>query len=179
MKQWRADLRGEVELGDGFFDKLRIRAGFADYKHTEFEGDEVGTVFTNQGVEGRIELAQNDRGGWRGASGVQYSHRDFDAVGAEAFVPRNLTDQFALFTLQELTMGPLGLEAAARYEKTTVRAQTLGFERNFDSFSGAVGATSAVFERGTSGVGVSRAARGPADEDRCGRWSGREKGGEK
>src|SRR3546814_6988514 len=63
-----ADLRGEVELGDGFFDKLRIRAGFADYKHTEFEGDEVGTVFTNQGIEGRIELAQNDRGGWRGAS---------------------------------------------------------------------------------------------------------------
>src|SRR3546814_6576644 len=53
MKQWRADLRGEVELGDGFFDKLRIRAGFADYKHTEFEGDEIGTAFTNQGVEGR------------------------------------------------------------------------------------------------------------------------------
>ena len=70
MKQWRADLRGEVELGDGFFDKLRIRAGFADYKHTEFEGDEVGTVFTNQGIEGRVELAQNDRGGWRGASGL-------------------------------------------------------------------------------------------------------------
>src|SRR3546814_5801420 len=80
MKQWRADLRGEVELGDGFFDKLRIRAGFADYKHTEFEGDEIGTVFTNQGIEGRLELAQNDRGGWRGASGVQYSHRDFNAV---------------------------------------------------------------------------------------------------
>ncbi len=165
MKQWRADLRGEVELGDGFFDKLRIRAGFADYKHTEFEGDEVGTVFTNQGVEGRIELAQNDRGGWRGASGVQYSHRDFDAVGEEAFVPRNLTDQFALFTLQEYTMGPLGLEAAARYEKTNVRAQTLGFERNFDSFSGALGATYDLFEGAKFGVSVSRAVRAPSAEE--------------
>ncbi len=139
MKQWRADLRGEVELGDGFFDKLRIRAGFADYKHTEFEGDEVGTIFTNQGVEGRIELAQNDRGGWRGASGVQYSHRDFDAIGAEAFVPRNLTDQFALFTLQEYTAGPLGLEAAARYEKTSVRAQTVGLRPQLRQLFGRAG----------------------------------------
>jgi iron complex outermembrane recepter protein len=165
MKQWRADLRGEVELGDGFFDKLRIRAGFADYKHTEFEGDEVGTVFTNQGVEGRIELAQNDRGGWRGASGVQYSHRDFDAVGEEAFVPRNLTDQFALFTLQEYTAGPLGLEAAARYEKTSVRAQTVNFDRSFDSFSGALGATYDVFEGGKFGVSASRAVRAPSAEE--------------
>ena len=165
MKQWRADLRGEVELGDGFFDKLRIRAGFADYKHTEFEGDEVGTVFTNQGIEGRVELAQNDRGGWRGASGVQYSHRDFNAIGAEAFVPRNLTDQFALFTLQEYTMGPLGLEAAARYEKTNVRAQTLGFERDFDSFSGALGATYDIFDGAKFGVSVSRAVRAPSAEE--------------
>src|SRR3546814_5622370 len=67
--------------------------------------------------------------------------------------------QFALFTLQELTMGPLGLEAAARYEKTNVRAQTLGFERNFDSFSGAVGATYDVFEGGKFGLSVSRAVR--------------------
>ena len=165
MKQWRADVRGEVELGDGFFDKLRIRAGFADYKHTEFEGEEVGTVFTNQGVEGRIELAQNDRGGWRGASGVQYSHRDFNAVGAEAFVPRNLTDQFALFTLQEYTAGPLGLEAAARYEKTNVRAQTVGFERDFDSFSGAFGAAYDIFDGAKFGVSVSRAVRAPSAEE--------------
>ena len=165
MKQWRADVRGEVELGDGFFDKLRIRAGFADYKHTEFEGEEIGTVFTNQGVEGRIELAQNDHGGWRGASGVQYSHRDFNAVGAEAFVPRNLTDQFAVFTLQELTMGRLGLEAAARYEKTSIRAQTLNFDRSFDSFSGALGATYDVFEGAKLGVSVSRAVRAPSAEE--------------
>lgn len=165
MKQWRADLRGEVELGDGFFDKLRIRAGFADYKHTEFEGEEVGTIFTNQGVESRIELAQNDRGGWRGASGVQYSHRDFNAVGEEAFVPRNLTDQFALFTLQEYTAGPLGLEAAARYEKTSVRAQTVGFDRDFDSFSGALGVTCDIFEGAKFGISASRAVRAPSAEE--------------
>ncbi|HEV7341565.1 MAG TPA: TonB-dependent receptor [Sphingopyxis sp.] len=165
LKQWRADLRGEVELGDGFFDKLRIRAGFADYEHTEFEGDEVGTVFTNQGIEGRLELAQNDRGGWRGASGIQYSHRDFNAIGAEAFVPRNLTDQFALFTLQEWTLGSLGIEAAARYEKTDVRAPTLGISRNFNSFSGALGANYEIGESAKIGLSVARAVRAPSAEE--------------
>jgi iron complex outermembrane receptor protein len=165
LKQWRADLRGEVELGDGFFDKLRIRAGFADYEHTEFEGDEVGTVFTNKGIESRLELAQNDRGGWRGASGVQYSHRDFNAIGAEAFVPRNLTDQFALFTLQEWTLGSLGIEAAARYEKTDVRAPTLGISRNFNSFSGALGANYEIGESAKIGLSVARAVRAPSAEE--------------
>ncbi|MGL3819518.1 TonB-dependent receptor [Sphingopyxis sp. R3-92] len=165
LKQWRADLRGEVELGDGFFSKLRLRGGFADYEHTEFEGDEVGTVFTNQGVEGRLELAQNDRGGWRGASGVQYSHRDFNAVGAEAFVPRNLTDQFALFTLQEWTLGSLGLEAAARFETTDVRAPTLGIARKFDTFSGALGANYEIADGMKFGVSLARAVRAPSAEE--------------
>ncbi|MDZ3832653.1 MAG: TonB-dependent receptor [Sphingopyxis sp.] len=165
LKQWRADLRGEVELGDGLFDKLRLRAGFVDYEHTEFEGDEVGTVFTNQGFEGRLELAQNDRGGWRGASGVQFSHRDFNAVGAEAFVPRNLTDQFALFTLQEWTLGRLGLEAAARYEKTDVRAPTLALARDFGTFSGALGASYALAEGVKVSVSGARAVRAPSAEE--------------
>ena len=82
-----------------------------------------------EGVEARVELAQADRGGWRGASGLQYFHRDFNAVGAEAFVPRNLTEQLAIFTLQEWTLGAFGIEAAARYEATSVEANTLGIKR--------------------------------------------------
>lgn len=165
LKQWRADVRGEVELGDGFFDKLRLRGGYADYEHTEFEGDEVGTIFYNTGVEGRLELAQNDRGGWRGASGLQFSHRDFDAVGAEAFVPRNLTDQFALFTLQEWTLGSLGIEAAARYEATNVKAPVLGIARSFDTFSGALGANYEITDGVKFGVSVARAVRAPSAEE--------------
>lgn len=165
LKQWRADLRGEVEMGDGFFDKLRLRAGFADYRHTEYEDGEVGTIFSNKGVEGRIELAQNDRGGWRGASGVQYSHRNFDAIGAEAFVPRNLTDQFAVFTLQEWEAGPLGVEAAARFETTSVRAPDIGISRRFESFSGALGATYDFSDSARFGMSVARAVRAPSAEE--------------
>lgn len=114
LKQWRADVRGEVDIG-GFIDRLRIRAGFADYSHTEFEGNEIGTTFFNQGLEARAELVQANRNGWSGATGVQYFSRDFNAVGDEAFIPQNDTQQIALFSLQELHFGPISLEASGRY----------------------------------------------------------------
>src|SRR3546814_2387523 len=42
LEQLRADLRGEIEAGGDFIDKIRIRLAAADYEHTEFEGEEVG-----------------------------------------------------------------------------------------------------------------------------------------
>lgn len=166
LQQWRADFRGEVALGDGFFDSLRVRGGFADYEHIEFEGDEVGTRFLNQGIEARAELVQNDRGGWRGASGVQFFHRDFNAIGAEAFVPQNDTEQFAVFTLQELSLGQLGLEASARYETTEVRSTAIDIERSFDAFSGAVGLNYALDDANSKiGINLARTARAPSAEE--------------
>jgi len=165
LQQWRVDVRGEVELGDGFFEKLRLRGAFANYEHTEFEGDEVGTVFTNDGIEARVELTQADRNGWRGASGLQFFHRDFNAVGAEAFVPRNLTEQLAIFTLQEWTLGALGIEAAARYEATSVVANPLAIKRDFGAFSAALGASYDIGERSKISVSVSRAVRAPSGEE--------------
>src|SRR5690606_41866274 len=105
-----SDLRGSVELGDGLFDELTTRWAYSDYTHVELEGDEVGTRFAVEGVEGRIELIQNRRGGWSGSIGGQYLYRDFAAVGAEAFVPANTTESFALFTRQEVELDPIEIE---------------------------------------------------------------------
>ena len=166
LKQWRADLRGEVELGDGFFRQLRIRGGFADYQHTEYEGHDVGTRFFNQGVEARAELVQSDRNGWRGASGVQYAARRFDAIGAEAFVPRNNSEQFALFSLQELHFGALGLELSGRYEHASVTAPTANLNRDFNLFSGAAGLSYALDDASSKiGITLSRTARAPSAEE--------------
>lgn len=176
LHQWRADLRGEVNVNGGFLDKIRVRAGYSDYEHTEFEGDEVGTVFASTGFEGRLELVQADRGGWRGVVGFQGFTRDFSARGAEAFVPENTTDQYGLFTLQEVNLGKLGLEGALRYERTGVHANKvkLGLDedapvgrvnRSFDAFSGAIGLSYEVAPRVKVGVNASRAVRAPSAEE--------------
>ncbi len=165
VEQWRADVRGSVELGSGAFSQLRVRAGFADYQHIEFEGDEVGTLFLNQGVEGRIELVQAERGGWSGASGVQYSYRDFNAIGAEAFLPQNETTQFALFTLQEIRSGNLDVEFAARWERTLVESNAADVRREFTALSGAIGLSWEFADRSKIGVNLSRSERAPSAEE--------------
>jgi len=164
MRQYRADFRSELNLGDGLFDKLRLRAGYADYTHTEFEGDEIGTVFISQGIEGRAELIQNDRGGWRGASGVQYQTRDLEAIGAEAFVPPNKSRQYGLFTLQEYTTGNLDAEVALRFDSAELRADTIGITRSFNNFSGAFGLGYHIGDL-KIGANLSRTGRAPAVEE--------------
>ncbi len=108
---------------------------------------------------------QNAQGLLRGSTGVQFMHRDFFAQGEEAYVPPNLTDQLAVFTLQEFGTGPFQIEAAARGEFTNVEAQTLGIKRNFDTFSGALGVVYEGVEGVRIGLNGSRAERAPSAEE--------------
>jgi iron complex outermembrane recepter protein len=164
LKQYRADIRGELMTDGGFLEKLTFRGGFADYTHTEFEGDEVGTIFNSQGIEARAELVQRDKNGWRGATGIQFQTRDFEAIGAEAFVPPNRSMQLGVFTLQEFKLGGFELEAALRYDRSNLEAQTLGITRNFGVVSAALGAAivSGDFKFGING---SRTGRAPSVEE--------------
>lgn len=165
MRQYRGDLRAELEPGSGFLERIRIRLAAADYEHTEFEGDEVGTVFRTQGMEGRIEAVQAERGGWRGIIGGQFFLRDFEAIGAEAFVPPNDTRQAGLFVLQEVEIGRLELEGALRFERAHVAAPSLGIDRDFSSLSVAAGASYEVSPRVRIGANVSRSERAPSAEE--------------
>lgn len=164
MRQYRFDFRGELDLGDGLFEKLRLRAGYANYSHTEFEGDEIGTIFNSKGIEARAEFIQNDRGGWRGASGAQYQSRDLEAIGAEAFVPPNKTKQFGLFTLQEFTAGNLDAEVALRFDTAQLRADILGINRSFNNVSAAFGVGYHIGDL-KIGANLSRTGRAPAVEE--------------
>lgn len=165
LRQYRADLRGEVELGDGLFEKLRLRGGYGDYTHTEYDDGVPGTTFTNKGVEFRAELAQNDRGGWRGASGVQYGSRDFAAIGDEAFLPRNESQKYAVFTLQEYELGPVTLEGALRFEHVGITASSIGFDRSFNGLSGAAGLSYQLADGLKASLSVSRSERAPSPEE--------------
>ncbi|MEM1052675.1 MAG: TonB-dependent receptor [Pseudomonadota bacterium] len=161
LEQWRFDFRGDIALGGGFADRLKLRAGYSDYTHTEFEGTEVGTVFDTETFEARAELLQTSGG----VIGVQFTSRDFSAVGEEAFVPPNDTTQIALFTAQEFDLGGFQIEAAARYERVDVEAETLNLERDFDLFSAALSGIVELGEGVRLGATASRSERAPAGEE--------------
>lgn len=171
VRQNRVDVRGEVEPG-GFVDRIRLRLGAADYKHMELDDTgAIGTTFANQGYEGRLELVQAARGGWQGAVGGQFFLRDLSVVGDEKFLPRNRTQQFGLFTLQSLDLGPLKAEAGLRYEHSLIAAAAdadLGnpdMTRRFDAFSASLGASYPVAEGIRVGLNGSRTERAPSAEE--------------
>ena len=173
LKQDRLDFRSEVQTGGGFLQSIRARAAYATYRHFELEeSGEVGTAFYNKGMEGRVELVQARRGAWTGASGVQYFSRDFDVVGEEAFLPKNESTQFGLFTLQQFDFGPLHVEGGGRYERSQLvarpgaeQSQFFAGRRSFDAVSASAGASYGLNDSWRIGANVSRTVRAPSAEE--------------
>ena len=140
LEQTRFDLNAGLEL-DGFFEKVELVAGYADYEHTEFEGNgEAGTVFTNEGFEARAEAVQANTSGWGAAYGLQFRDSDFSAIGEEAFVPETNTQQFGAFTFQEFDLSSFHVEGAARFESTSHENIVSGDDNSFDLISLSAGA---------------------------------------
>lgn len=125
LRQARFDLKGELNRDMGLFETARLRFGHADYTHSEIDDGEVETIFNNKGWETRLEMVQKERGGWRGASGVQVMNRDFEAIGEEAFVPPSDTTLYGLFTVQEFRTGDWTVEAGGRIERQRIKAGEL------------------------------------------------------
>ena len=163
MRQVRGDFRGTWSPKGSLIDAVSVRLGYANYTHTEFEGDEVGTVFNSNGWEGRLELKQAAKGGWRGVTGAQFVTRDFEAIGAEAFVPPNELSSFGLFTLQEVTMGKLSLEGSLRYDQSDLATATI--DRDFNTVSAALGIAYEFAPFLKAGINVSHSERAPTAEE--------------
>ena len=135
--QTRYDLRGEFRNVSEFIDRVRFSFGTAEYKHVELEGDEIGTLFRNEGWEGRFETrfsaVELGGGELESAAGFQAFSRDFVADGEEAYVPASVTDDFGAFLVQRWDTGAWGLEGGLRLETRDI--ETAAAARSFDTFS--------------------------------------------
>jgi len=143
MGQERYDLEGEWRAQTGVLETLRLRASWNDYAHAELEPDgAVGTQFAQTGREARLSGEHRPLAGWRGLLGLQWRDVDFDARGAEAFVPPSNTRNVGVYLVEERSVGPLVLEGGLRLEQQTIAAAaTAGFDDyDDDAFSASAGA---------------------------------------
>jgi iron complex outermembrane receptor protein len=156
LEQRRLDFRGEWTEPFGAFRAARLRAGVADYQHQELEGDAVGTLFENDSFEGRLELLHKPLGAMTGSFGLQFSTRDFAAIGEEAFAPPTETTTWALFAYEAVSRGAWRYDFGARLEGQEVEAKP---EAGTDSrsFTGVSASAGASWTRGGWGVGLSLA----------------------
>ena len=95
---------------------------------------------------------------------MQYLTRDFDAIGAEAFVPPTQTRTLGVFTLQEFAFGDLDTEIALRFDRADLDAKTLGLQRGFNNISTAVGVGYNIGAL-KLGINLSHTGRAPAVEE--------------
>lgn len=130
LQQDRYELKGGLNDPWGEGSGLRYSFAHTDYAHTEFEGDEVGTVFSKRANEGRIEASFAADNGWKSAVGVQGSASTFEAVGEESFVPKTDNSSIGLFGVARNEWGPLQADIGARVDRVKYDTAT-GISRDF------------------------------------------------
>ncbi|MGI9272381.1 MAG: TonB-dependent receptor [Woeseiaceae bacterium] len=123
LDQTRYELRSRFDF-DGAIESAKFMIASTDYEHIEFEGDEVGTIFETDGIDARLELKHRAIGGLVGAFGAQYRNIDFNAVGAEAYVPPSDTTETSVFAFEEWTVADDWiLQGSARVERQTIKPE--------------------------------------------------------
>jgi iron complex outermembrane receptor protein len=161
------NLRAGAQGLDGAFDSFRATVGHRRYKHEELEGDEVGTLFTNNSSEIEVLGSHRAVGLLKGSVGGWVLDRAFEAVGAEALSPPIDQRGFAGFVYEELTWPHVTFQFGGRVERT--QFEPLGEpERDFTNTSGSLGLLlrpAAANDNITVAVSVARAVRNPALEE--------------
>jgi len=165
MNETRYDLGGGFNTDYGPWNGINFRVGVVDYEHKELEDGEVGTTFLQDWQEGRVELLNGGGGKVSGLSGLQFSNQDLEAIGDEAFLPKNTQESLSAFGHQEVRAGVMRYEAGLRYEaqRNSTSASSLP-DRDFDVGSLSFAAAWVPGETYTLGLSVSRAARPPSAE---------------
>ncbi len=165
LDQKRFDVKGNLAHEFLIFEEARLRFGYGDYEHKELEGADIGTIFANEGWEGRIEVIQREMGILHGSMGMQIRKRDFEAIGDEAFVPPTTTLQWGIFAVEEISLDPVTLEFGARYDHQTVENKSLGQKRSFDNISLSAGAAIHPTTNSLIGLSLGRTERAPTAEE--------------
>ncbi|MFT3996966.1 MAG: TonB-dependent receptor [Asticcacaulis sp.] len=162
LKQTRYDFRSSFNVELLGFNKLTADAGYTDYKHTEFEGEETGTRFLSDGYEARVNLIRQKRGDVSGAVGFNLLERNFEAIGDEAFVPSSTTKEYGAYAQTRLDKGAWGVEGGLRADHKEISAAT-GFSKDFDNLSGSLGGFWKPSDHAFFGLSLTRSERAPSD----------------
>jgi iron complex outermembrane receptor protein len=165
VDQSRYELRAGLNDLGGLIDRLSLRASAGDYEHVEFEGDEQGTVFANEGREARVDAYHGARGNLSGVFGLQWRERDFSALGAEAFVPPTKTTQWAPFLVEDFASGRWSAQAGVRLERTRIKNPSAAARRAFTSPATSLSAAYEAIDGFYIGAGASWSQRPPSAEE--------------
>jgi iron complex outermembrane receptor protein len=156
--------RWSLRLQGGRRDVYQYGLNYADYRHKELEGAEIGTRFFNKLFDYRGLMEQKRRGPFSGSFGVWGLRRDYEAVGDEAVVPPTIQNAFSVYGVESVDLERIRFQFGGRVETNRYKPVT-GRARNFTGFSGSAGITFRLDDRSALVANFSRAYRAPALEE--------------
>ena len=187
MENERYALEGEQNFNHAAFKQVKYRLAKTDYQHREFEDGAPATLFVNDGVDGRVEVALQPFSiagvNINIDTGLQFERTDFSAIGDEAFVPSTSTDQTGIFTIFRASRGQRNsavFEFGLRGDQVDVNAASSGLSplngpvagagvdagpainRSFSPSSVSLGYTTPIGNGWSLGGSVSRVERAPS-----------------
>jgi iron complex outermembrane recepter protein len=171
MNSNRWELVSEFKDLDFALNRVKFRMAHTDYEHQELEGAEVGTTFTNRGLEGSLEAGHRPIAGLNGVIGYQFSNTNFAALGEEAFVPSVNTQNKALYIYEELPLGSAEqkhkITFGGRLGHTTVDSKTspvfgAGQNNSFNPNSFALGGLYSIDQNWSLTSNLSHNERAPS-----------------
>ena len=125
LEQTKYQLLSEYNFTNDFLQSVHFRAGYTDYEHAEVEGGLLGTTFSNETEELRVELLHKPMAGWRGGISLHYKGSDVFAQGEEAFTPPSEMEMFAVALMEERHFGDFLVQLGARAESVTLDASSV------------------------------------------------------
>ena len=127
LEQDRWQLISEFQIGGDFLDEIDARIGYTDYKHAEIhrvdDVSTVGTTFTNQTTQAKVDVQHQELGSWRGAFSIEGKFTDFEATGNEAFTPPSETTQYSFAVMEEKHADNVLWQFGARMEQVELKAK--------------------------------------------------------
>ncbi len=166
LEQRRLDLAADVTEPFAFLENVRFRAGYADYRHLELEGDEVATRFDTEGWEARVDAVHRPIGRVEGAIGFQAQRHKLSVAGEEAFLPPTRTTSRALFGIEEIVTGPVRWQAGARVEDQAVSVlDGSANDRSKTAWSTSAGALWTIDSGWALALSLARTERNPTAQE--------------
>ena len=183
LDQDRYDFKGEYRFQNSWVESIRGTVGISDYQHREIEffedgGAEVGTLYSNEGVESRFVLTRKPTGDWSGVYGLQIGDSEFSATGEEAFIAPSDIRNVGLFGVERYSAERFTGELGFRFESADVDpGGRCAYDDNV--FSVSASGLYDVSESSNLMISAARSERAPSVEelfsntslDTCGRYA--------
>ncbi len=145
-------------------EQFHLALNYSDWKHTELEGEEIGTRFSNKIFSYRGMFTQKKRGALMGRFGFEGFRRDYEARGEEALAPPTSQNMFSLFGYEELGYERIKFQFGGRFEHNGYDARDLR-QRSFNGVSGSAGVHVPLWDGGAFVSTFTSSYRAPALEE--------------